>query len=313
MESSNQTLTTENLSALFGSSEEELSQFCKSELERYSFDYRVIEGSEREALVGRVEEFIGSPDLSSAGVERMGDWEKGWQENLDEFRDSGFDEEKLVPKYYKKLVPIRLNQEYVMPLVENFVINITRVFRSWIFKKYLQDVDTIYEFGCGPAHHLVALAKIFPKKKLVGLDWARSSQKIIELIAKNEKLNMEGFHFNFFEPNLNIQLEENSGVYTFGALEQVGPRHEEFIQYLLSNKPRRIINIEGIHELYDSKVPLDSLALRYHKRRKYLDGYLTRIRELEAEGKAKIIAIHHQKFGNLYDDPHSYVVWEPVH
>jgi hypothetical protein len=216
-----------------------------------------------------------------------------------------------VPKYFKKNVPVRLNRDYVMPLDPDFVFNLTRLFRMWLFKKYLSNMDVIYEFGCGSAHHLAFLANLYPLKKLYGLDWAQSSQEIIHLLSERHGFSIKGYRFDFFHPDEGIEIEPNSAVYTFGALEQIGKDHESFLRFLLQRSPALCINIEGLHELYAQEYLLDYLALRYHKRRKYLDGYLTRLWELEKDGKIEIIKFHHQRFGNLFDDPHSYVIWRP--
>ena len=66
-----------------------------------------------------------------------------------------------------------------------------------------------------------------------------------------------------------------------------------------------------IHEFYDEGILSDYLELKFNKRRKYLDGYLTRLRELEAQGRVEIIRDHQQQFRNLYDDSHSLIEWRP--
>ena len=157
--------TIKNLADLFGASEDELLKYCNEEIKSYNFCYRKLEDIERDQLILKILKYIDSEDLVSAGVERQSDWEKGWNENLQEFTESEYDINKLVPKYFKKNVPVRLNKNYVMPEDENFVLNITNTFRSWLFKKYFQEVDSIYEFGCGPAVHLSYMATIFPEKR----------------------------------------------------------------------------------------------------------------------------------------------------
>lgn len=172
-------------------------------------------------------------------------------------------------------------------------------------------MDSIYEFGCGPASHLAFLATLFPDKKLYGFDWAKSSWEIISLLAHQHGWSILGDYFNFFDPNENLNFEPNSAVFTFGALEQVGPNHGPFLDFLLRKSPELCVNVEGLHELYEQDNLLDYLALKYHKRRNYLYGYLTRLRELEKEGKIKIVKVHRQLFGNLFDYSHSYVIWKP--
>jgi hypothetical protein len=192
------------------------------------------------------------------------------------------------------------------------VLNITCLFRSFIFNKYLSEFNEIHEFGCGTGHHLASFASVAPGKKYVGYDWASSSQQILQLLAKQKGWSIAGRRFNFFAPDPTVTFPPKTAVMTFGALEQLGQEHEQYLDFLLQRKPEICIDIAGIAELYDTNNLFDYLALRYHNRKNYLDGYLTRLKELELEGKIQILKIYRQKVGNLYDDPHSYVVWKVV-
>ena len=296
---------------LFGATEEEITRFCGDQIANLDFRHRNIEGKEKEQLILKVLKHIDSENRTVAGHERLPAWEKGWSENLQEFVESRYDIDKLFPKYFKKNVPVRLNRNYVMPIHEDFVLNVTKLFRSWLYQKYFQEAENIYEFGCGSAHHLAYLAILFPDKKLHGFDWAETSRQIIRLLAQHYGWSIQGGCFDFFHPDETLNIRPNSAVFTFGALEQVGKNHEYFLEFLLRKSPELCVNVEGLSELYEQDYLLDYLALKYHKRRNYLDGFLTRLRELEEEEKIEIIKVHHQQFGNLFDDPHSYVIWKP--
>lgn len=305
------TLTLDDIAALFGAPPEEIAALCGAELNRANLRYRRLAPARRDALLLEIMQRIDSFDMPSAGKERQGAWENGWQQNLDEFIRSGHDVEALVPKYYKKHVPVRLLRDYVLPEDPDFVLNFARLFRNWLFRRYLRDAGSIYEFGCGPATHLAWLAQEYPEKKLYGFDWARPSQHIIREMAGHYGWKISGGNFDFFAPHADLTLDSHSAVFTFGALEQVGTKHEDFLQFLLRARPSICIHVEPIHEFYDERCLSEYLALKYHKRRKYLDGYLTRLRELETQGRVEILRLHHQQFGNLYDDSHSLVVWRP--
>jgi hypothetical protein len=304
-------LTSRDLAELFGTTEEDIELYCEDQIAGTDFCYRKLENEERDQLILKVLKHIYSEDVAAAGRERRNDWEKGWNENLQEFIDSGYNVDKLVPKYFKKNVPVRLNRDYVIPINQDFVLNVTNVFRNWLFQKYLQEAEIIYEFGCGPAVHLAYLATLYPGKRLFGFDWAKPSQEIIRLLAERYGWSIQGDWFDFFHIDETLKIESNSAVFTFGALEQIGKDHNSFLNFLLKNSPDLCINIEGLHELYDQEYLSDYLAIKYHKKRNYLDGYLTQLKKLESDGKLEIIKIHHQQFGNLFDDPHSYVIWKP--
>ncbi len=304
------TLTIEDFARLFGTTVTDIAESCKELIDTMDFRYKRLSGTDRDKVILNILKKIDSTDLSVSGEERKPEWERGWGENLHDFVNSGYDVSKLVPKYFKKNVPVRLNREYVMPVNPDFILNYTKVFRNWIFKKYLKDVSSIYEFGCGPAIHLVFLAGIYPEKRLYGLDWVKPSQEIIRLLAKHFGWQIEGRRFDFFAPDENLHLDAKSAIYTFGALEQIGRNYEAFLQFLLKESPEICINAECISEFYSQDCLPDYLAVKYQKRRNYLDGYLTRLQELAVTGKVQILAIHHQQFGDMYFDAYSYVIWK---
>lgn len=307
-----QQMCLNDIAKLFGATAAEVEFLCGDLLEIMELGFRPISGKERDELILSILRRIDGTDLPVSGEQRQGEWEQGWGENLRAFIESGYDVEKLVPRYFKKGVPVRLFGDYVMPDDPDFVLNCTRLFRAWLFRKHLSSFDTIYEFGCGPATHLAFLADEFPGKKLVGLDWAAPSQEIISLLAEHHGWNIHGRHFDFFNPDPDLHLDSNSAVYTFGALEQTGRNYGGFLEFLLQDKPALCINVECLAEFYSPDTLTDYLALKYHKRKNYLDGYLTCLRELERSGRVEILESHHQQFGNMFDDSHSYIIWKPL-
>jgi len=305
-------LTLRDFGALFGGDIEEVEKYCGEFIRTFSWQYEPCTGAYRDRLLLTVLQHTDSQELKTSGLHRAKDWEDGWTENLKEFTASGFDVEKLVPKYFKQNVPVRLLGDYILPSDPNFVLNVTRSFRLFIFKKYLSGCREIHEFGCGTGHHLVCFQSIAPDKAYFGYDWAPSSQEILRILLERKGWNILGRRFDFFSPDTTVVFGRDAGVMTFGSLEQLGAEHGKYLGFILEKKPMICVDIVGLAELYDKDVLLDYVALRYHKRKHYLDGYLKKLRELESKGNVQILKVHRQKFGNLYDDPHSYVVWKTV-
>jgi len=299
------------LASLFGTTESDVAAYCSDVMKEVDLRYRFFQKKERDQIILQVIQKIYSSELTKAGADRQPDWEQGWRENLQELIATGYNLECLIPKYFKRNVPARLNLDYIMPISPNFVFSYTHIYRTWLFKKYFSEVLNIYEFGCGPAYHLAYLADVYPEKRLFGLDWASASQEIIRHLAEHFGWTIEGHRFDFFHPTPNLVLEKNSGVLTFGALEQVGERHGPFLDFLLQNRPSICVNVECLHEFYEPDDLLSYLALQYHTKRNYLFGYLTALQRLEQENRIEIIACHHHRFGNIFDDPLSYVIWRP--
>ena len=118
-------------------------------------------------------------------------------------------------------------------------------------------------------------------------------------------------NFDFFEPDDSLMLNSNSGVITVAALEQVGSSHKDFVQFLLRNKPSIVLNIEPISELLDASNALDSISIDYFKKRNYLDGYLSYLRQLESLGEVRICEAKRSYFGSLFIEGYSIIVWSP--
>ena len=96
------------------------------------------------------------------------------------------------------------------------------------------------------------------------------------------------------------------------ALEQVGPRHEPFVDFLLERKPSICVNMEPLVDLYDGKQLIDYLAIRYHRKRGYLEGFLPRLEELRSQGRIEILETRRFFFGSLFHEGYSYVAWRPL-
>lgn len=106
-------LTCKDFAGLFGTTEEEIVTYCGDLIENSNFHYRKLKGEERDQLILKVLSIIEAKKVPKAGEDRLYDWEKGWSENFEEFEEGKEDIERLVPKYSKKNVPIRLFGEYV--------------------------------------------------------------------------------------------------------------------------------------------------------------------------------------------------------
>ena len=106
-------------------------------------------------------------------------------------------------------------------------------------------------------------------------------------------------------------MEKGSGVLLYSALEQLGTNFEQFLEYILENKPRIVVHIDFLEELYDPKDEFDNMVLKFAKKRNYLSGYVRKMRRWEREGKIEMVKMKRVPFGQLYID-YSYDIWKPV-
>jgi len=304
--------TANDFAALFGLADCELPGPCKALASASNFDYEVPEGRARDDIVLQVMRHIDSDKLTRVGPERAGIWESCWSENLQKFVQGGHDPEKLVPDFIKPDQPIRLDRKYVIPQNPKFELDFFQVCRAFLFERFFVGVRSVYEFGCGSGFNLAALAQQLPGRKLYGLDWSKSSYETVNLLGKTLRMDITGRHFDFFQPDSSLNLDAASGVLTMCALEQVGPGHDRFVEFLLEKKPRICVNMEPLLELYDETNLVDHLAARYHRKRGYLEGFLTALRALADRGRIEILDVRRFFFGSLYHEGYSYVAWRPL-
>jgi hypothetical protein len=307
-----QELTKGDFARLFGTTQEDIETNFSEKIAGKNFRYRIIEGSEHDEVLRDILKAVDSGELTLAGPEGKRRWEKGWSENLKDLENCNFDVSQLVPKYIRQKQPVRLDQNYVMPEDPQFELNWYSIFREWFFTTYLKDVENIYEFGCGSGFNLVVLANLFPEKRLFGMDWAGASRDIVNKLSAVFGWKMEGHIFDFFTPDYNLIIAPNSAVLTIGALEQTGKNFEAFLQYVLSSNPSICTHIEPICEWYDDNVLVDHAAIKFHRARKYWEGFPDRLQQLANEGRVEILKRKRSFFGSLFLEGYSQIIWRPV-
>lgn len=304
-------ITRHAFAKIFGTEEDKLSQRTKEAIENANFGYRVATAKEYEQVILKILKTLDSETLKKTGPHRRADWEKGWKENLHEYKKFGSRIDLLIPKFVKKRGFIRFQGNIIWPESDSFETDFVTVLRYYLFTTYLKNVQTIYEFGAGTGLNLVAASEVFPEMKLVGLDWAIASIEIMNTLKENLGIHMSAKKFNLFAPDKQYRLDSNCGVLTIGTLEQLGENFTPFIRYLLANKPSVCIHVETLYETYDRNKLLDYLAIQYLQCRNYLRGFLPYMRELEKKGKITIMDVR-KTFGSLYHDGYTYIVWKPL-
>ena len=291
--------------------DDKLSDYVKNKITSYRLAYSLPSEKEKEQVLIRIVNTLLDPFLVYSGSHRLKQWEKGWGQNLSEWEKSQR-AAAISPHYFGKHKINRYKQNFVKAASPNYEKNMLYVILDYVFDKYLRKVENIYEFGCGTGHNLLKAYEVNPNANFCGLDWAKSSQKIIKHISESGLIkNIEGYNFDFFKPNKNIKIAGNSAIYTVAALEQIGTDYKKFVSYLLKNKPSICLHVEPIAELLDENRLIDNLSIKYFKKRKYLEGYLDYLRKLEKEGKIKICETKRTYIGSMFIEGYSIIAWKP--
>ena len=303
-------LTLSDFADIFGTTIDDIPDRCREVLKNSDFRYSIVTGAEREDVFLRVLKTLNSDSLKASGPHRKPDWEKGWSENLQNYRANKDDLGQLIPKFVKQKEVIRFRGDYIMPLDPNFETNFVTFMRYYLFGKYFRSASSVYEFGCGTGLNLVAVAELFPEKELYGLDWSRASCEIVDELAKSLNLNIKSVLFDMFSPDESIGLDSTGAVFTIGALEQLGTDFKTFINFLLKKRPSICIDIGTVYEMHDKTSFFDYLAIAFLEKRNYLRGYLEYLKQLEKNGEIDILETR-KTIGGLYHEAYAYTVWRP--
>ena len=279
-------------------------------LNELKYDKLTIE--EKDNYLLDVINYLLKDSVVKSGDHRISDWESGWKENLDNFKEKN-DINCLIPKYHGKYNLLRWNGEIIKSVSKDLDYHLHTILVDAIIRNYIGDNNNnIFEFGCGPGYHLIRLNNFNKNLNLHGGDWTTTSQDTIKSINQLLNLNITPFNFNFFKPDYNLDIPKNSAIYTVAALEQVGDNYKDFVQFLLEKSPNICIHMEPISELLDQNKLLDKLSISYFKKRNYLNEFLPYLESLEREGKIEIIKKQRIFYGSYFIEGHSLVVWKKI-
>lgn len=237
-----------------------------------------------ERLRLRIQRLLGARRTPGVAV-----WDAAWAERQAAFEESG-DIADLAPNYY---APEEL--EKVIQL------------RDQLMAPAFEEADTIWELGCGSGYHLAQMVLEHKQHRFAGFDSSSAALNCIRAVNRELGTDIGMWEWNMRRPPYVLHTP-TTAVLTIGALEQVGSDFRPFLDSMRQLQPTRVVNIEPLIELYDEHNLEDWLAAEYHRRRGYLQGYLTALRRLEEQGSVEILEVR-KGFGNIDHIGHSHVVW----
>jgi len=288
-----------------------ISNNCKKMIEEFDLTYRELTKKERDDVILNIVNTL-NDDIEYVGKHRLEKWEKGWYENLELLKQNK-NINTLVPKYFNKYDIARWKGDFIKCETDFFDYKLHIILVDAVLHKYIGTYySNLYEFGCGPAYHLLRFRQFNSEINLIGLDWATSSQDIIKeinILDSNNKII--GYNFDYFNPDYNINIDENSAIFTCASLEQIGENFKEFVDYLIAKKPKMCIHFEPSSELLNKNILIDKLSILYFNKRKYLKGYLTYLKQLEQEGKIEIINSQRLYGGSYFIEGYPVIIWKP--
>jgi SAM-dependent methyltransferase len=286
-----------------------LSKDSREIIKKYNLNYHQIYSKDKLKLNLEILDKLINNKFTIINKKRKIIWDRGWHENLISYNKNI---RKLLPKYYRKSNNIfRIKGDIVFSKKFRFDSQLQEIIHLIVVKKYLQNIDNIYEFGSGSGNVITRLMLNLNKGlKFYCCDWSRVAISLLKkIVVKNKSLNV--FLFNFFNPNKNIKIKNNSLILTNGALEQTGKNYKKFVKYLIDNKPNIVINFEPFIEFYNKKYINDYVLRLYIKKRKYLINFIDYLQRLEKTKKIKILD-KKRIAGGPFQETFSFVVWKPI-
>ncbi|OUL43733.1 hypothetical protein B0W81_02340 [Prochlorococcus sp. HOT_208_60] len=281
----------------------------------YPIELIPISKKERDSCILEIYKKLFDENIVKSGPDRQKDWLKGWGENLDNYSKS-CNPKDLIPKYFNKYKYIRFDSDFYKFKNSETELNTVRILINYIADIYLKESSQIIELGAGTCHHLYELSKTLNKEtNFYALDWSESTTKIANKLKENNHIkNINSFKFDFFnpkwDPNIRIPKSNQSIVYSFAALEQIGTNFDKLYNFITEIiKPKYVVHLEPIGELLPNNELLPFLSKQYFSRRNYLNGYLDFLRSEEKKGEIVIEKQSRMPFGSLFIEGYSLVVW----
>jgi len=305
------TVGVKEFSQHFGCDETEIADKTKEVIQKYDFSYKKCTQEETGKIIHEVQDKIKNDIQEIGSPIRTDIWTKGWGENLTAFNENN-SEDAFTPKFIRPSEVMRLNGHFIKPNDFNFERNFSYVMRSYVCENYLIPYKNIHEFGCGSGFHLIPITRRFPDKNIYGSDFVQTAVDLINNVAKHYDYNLSASLFNFIEPDFDYNIPESSVVCTFGAIEQIASKYNKFLDFLLEKKPELCIHIEPAVEMYDEKNLVDSLAIKFHRKRGYSEGLISKLEDMDKSGKIKLLKVKRLNFGGLMFEGFTLIVWKSL-
>lgn len=305
-------LTAADFANSFGEGAENLPKTLLDLIQSEDLALYPLSKSDRDLLLIEIIERIRSDKQIIAAGNRTSAWERGWAENLELFRQNPSSDSALVPKFVRPDLPIRWFKAYYTSNKVNFELSYINILRHYVITKYFTSIDFLYEFGAGTGFNLLHAHRVIPKLKLIGTDFVQPSVDLMNEIGIRRGLPLEACLFNMLSPELEeLRLKQNSAVWTFGSLEQLGGHLDPIIDYFVSNRPRICVHIEPIVEFYEDDSLEDYLAKWFQTKRGYSSGLVQILNGYQKKGRIQILKSQRLNFGSLMMEGYNLVVWKP--
>jgi len=281
---------------------------------RIRLEYAVPEDAGQLAVRSAILRELATKEWRTSGEDNPEAWERGWSEVAAEIEKvSVVDPFSLRPGYFRGDEIFRLAGRYVRAVTPDAEFIIGLMVREAVLSRWVRPYERVVEFGCGTGLNLCLLARRFADKHYTGCDWVNPVGRILGRIGDALKVPLDFKLFNMLTASGQgeLKIDSRTAICTVHAIEQLHEHWLSFLQMLLRKRPGICVHLEPLLELYSAGDPFDDVASEYHRRRRYLQGFVPALRELERQRQIDIVELRRVHFGGKYHEAYSIAVWRP--
>ena len=306
-----QKVTIKDFERMFRFDNDTLPEFIRKELSMIDTSYHHADATELAEYVLRYLQQIDKPCLVRSKAENLVAFETGWTENYNKMLQDGISLENLKPGYFRGSKFLRYNNELIVSDNLQLEFDLFKIARHCIFYKYFNKSDTICELGCGSCQNIFMLAELFKNTTLIAADWTNAAKKIADHLGFCLKQNISGHVLDMMDIKDARFIPPGSAIVTIHAFEQLGTNFAGILDFIIKSRPHIVVQYEPVLEYYSENNLYDFLALKYCRKRNYLENYLAALKQLEQQKRIEIIAAYRPFLGGVLHES-SLIAWRPL-
>jgi hypothetical protein len=303
-------ITAEDFERMFQLPAGSLPSRLKSQLQALNTSFHWANEQETREYLDMFESRIAAPVNQRTSAETLAAFEKGWGENFQQLLEKGISAEVLKPGYFRGSKFLRYSGKILVTENLQLEFDLFGIARQILFERYLSGYDCIWELGSGSGQNLLMLAELFPDASLHGCDWTIASKQIANYLGQQLQRLISGNVFDMLSCAQAPAVPTDAALISIHAFEQLGQDFHSVLQYILRCRPAIVMQYEPVLEFYNAENTFDALALRYCRKRNYLEGYYSALLQLAEQGKIEILAAFRPELGGVLHES-SVLVWKP--
>jgi hypothetical protein len=181
-------------------------------------------------------------------------------------------------------------------------------------QRFAGDTGSLVEIGSGAGRNLFALAHGGRWSQLLGLELSPTGREVTRSVAERFSLaSIQTDHIDLLDPSsAGFGRLRGATVFSFYCLEQLPAHTQEVLGNLLAAGVRRVIHIEPTPELFSYASLKDLATISYIWRQDYQRTIVSVARQMERQGRIRVLAAERLDFAPSCRNDPTLVVWEPV-